>query len=322
MEKIKGFLIGLLSSSSFGLIPLFSLPLMAAGIHIYSILMYRFFIASVAVGLIMIAQRESFRINIKEAGWLFLLSVLYFFSALFLLVGYEYMASGVATVIHFLYPVFVTLILFIFFKQRSSFITFLAIAFAIVGVAFLTGVTSGVTLSPIGVIIVAISGLSYALYIITVNKSRLREMKNMKLTFYVMLMGGFLFFLNTQLKGDFQLIESRTAWINILLLSLVPTVLSNVALLEAVKRIGSTTTAVLGALEPLTAVIIGIIVFQEPFSINTGIGIALVFTAVTLIIFSGYLNLYIKERLRHIKRRIAGGNYTSRIHDHHEHCPK
>ena len=120
MNKVNGLLYGLLSSASFGLIPLFTIPAMQAGMQFESILFYRFLFACLALGGILLVNGQSFRIKRQDIPSLFLLALLYLMSAVFLFWGYKFMASGVATTIHFMYPVLTTLIMMLFFKEKKS----------------------------------------------------------------------------------------------------------------------------------------------------------------------------------------------------------
>ena len=131
MNKVNGFLYGLLSSASFGLIPLFTIPAMHQGMQFWSILLYRFLFAMLALACILLLDKQSFRIRRKEILPLLLLAFLYDCSAVFLFWGYKFMSSGVATTIHFMYPVLTTLIMMIFFREKKSPWRIAAIALAV-----------------------------------------------------------------------------------------------------------------------------------------------------------------------------------------------
>lgn len=285
MNKINGFLYGLLSSASFGLIPLFTIPAMHQGMDFWSILLYRFLFAMLTLAGILLLDKQSFRIRRKEILPLLLLASLYDTSAVFLFWGYKFMASGVATTIHFMYPVLTTLIMMIFFREKKSFWRMGAIVLAVSGVFFLSqGDTTG-TITWFGIFIVLLSALGYALYLVTVSQLKKLEMKGLKMTFYVFLFGGMLLFIGIQASGiGLQAIPDRVTLGNLVMLALVPTVISNLALVRAIKNIGSTLTSVLGAMEPVTAVGVGILVFGEPFTNSIAIGILLIISAVTVII--------------------------------------
>lgn len=285
MNKLNGFLYGLLSSASFGLIPLFTVPAMQRGMDFLSILLYRFVLAALALAGILLLDGQSFRIRRKELAPLLLLALFYDASALFLFWGYRFMASGVATTLHFMYPVLTTLIMMLFFREKSSPWRLGAIGLAVSGVFLLSGGdAAGAAVWP-GVFIVLLSALSYALYLVSVSQLKSLEIKGLKMTFYVFLLGSLLLFGGMQLCGTgLQAIPDGTTLGHLVMLALVPTVVSNLALVRAIRHIGSTLTSVLGAMEPVTAVCVGILVFGEPFTQRIAAGILLIVSAVTVII--------------------------------------
>lgn len=282
-STFKGFFYGLLSSSTFGLIPLFTLPLIAAGLQFPSILMYRFVIACAVLFAMLLIQGISLRLSAKEIKGLLLLAVFYDVSSLFLFWGFHLISSGVAVAIHFIYPVLTTILMMVFFKEKKSFWRFLAIGLAILGVALLSIQGGDAKLSIGGIIIVLISGVGYASYLVAINQLNLK-MNSLKLTFYVFLFGGMILFFGINLMSEIQPIPSFKALGFLALLAVVPTILSNLALIKAIKAIGSTITSVLGAMEPVTALIVGVLLFGEAFTAQIGIGIALILSGVLLVI--------------------------------------
>ena len=298
--RLKGFIYGVVTSVTFGLIPLFTLPLMREGMLSDSILFYRFFVSTIALGLVMLIKHESFSISLRDLPIIFVLALFYTASALFLLYGYEVMGAGVATTIHFTYPVFVTLLMLILFREKVSLVTMLAILLAIGGVAKLSLHGTTLRLNPTGVIAVLLSALGYASYIIAVNKSRLKNLHSRKLAFYVFAFTMLVFFIKDTAGNGIQPIPDLGSAVNIILLAVAPTVISNITLLLAVRNIGGTLTSILGALEPVTAVCIGALVFSEAFTWSEFIGIVLILTAVVLII----LNRGIQSNLTVLLKRI------------------
>ena len=288
-NNLKGFAYGIATSVTFGLIPLFTLPLMEKGMRFDSILFYRFLFAAIALSGMLLAKKESFRTEMRNLPILILLGAFYTGSAMFLFWGYNFMAAGIATTLHFTYPIFVTLFMLFVFKEKTSWITLLAIGLAICGVARLSIDGGEMRLNGLGVIIVLLSAVAYALYIVTVNKSRVHDMPGRKLTFYVFIVSTSLFFIKAQAGTGIQPIPDLPSFINL------------------VHHIGSTLTSVLGATEPVTAVCVGVLVFGEPFTPHLALGILLIIVAVTLIILSKYIqkNLHEAKRLfkaRHILR--------------------
>lgn len=297
--NIKGFAYGIITSATFGLIPLFTLPLMAKGMQFDSILFYRFLFASLALTGITVIKKESLRIAKRDIPVLILLGFFYTASAMFLFWGYNFMSAGIATTLHFTYPIFVTLVMLLFFREKTSWITLLAICLAISGVARLSIEGGEIQMSAFGIFIVLLSAVGYALYIITVNKSRVRTMTGRRLTFYVFVVSTLLFAIKAIGNGGIQPVPDVMSFVNLFLLAVVPTVISNITLVQAVHHIGGTLTAVLGAMEPVTAVLVGVFVFSEPFTLNLAIGIFLIIVAVTMII----LSKTIRKVLREIRRK-------------------
>lgn len=291
---ITGILFALFAAVCYGFIPYFTLPLKeipaaATAVSSYMadtcILSYRFGFAALLIGIVMLVRRQSFKITRGEAVTLIYLAFISDGSALFLIEGYNYMSSGIATTLHFMYPVVTAVIMMSFYHEARQASTILAILMAVGGVGILSWNPDGKT-SIEGVIIVLISAVCYALYLIRVNRSRAAAMNSTKLVFYVMLFGAAIFAAETLRQGNLQPIETTLQLKNLLSLAVVCTVVTNLCLVVAVKRIGSTMTAVIGALEPLTAVVIGSLVFSEPFTLQVFAGIALIIPSVVIIIYT------------------------------------
>ena len=291
---------GVATSVTFGLIPLFTLPLMRAGLETDSILFYRFVTATVALGLMMMVKKENFALPWRDVPIVVALAALYMGSAQFLLYGYEVMGAGVATTLHFTYPVFVTLLMLLLFRERASWVTWMAVVLAIGGVARLSLNGAELRLPLMGVVVILLSAVAYASYIIAVNKSRVKDLHSRKLAFYVFLFTTAMFAVKNAAGEGVQPLPDVWAAVNVVMLAVAPTVISNITLLLAVRNIGGTLTSILGALEPVTAVCIGALVFGEAFTFSEAVGIALILVAVVLVI----LNRSIKENAAVILKRI------------------
>ena len=288
MQKLKGTIWALVSSSTFGLIPLFSMPVLASGVGLDSLCFYRFAFAAVAMGAYMLLSGHSLRISPRELATVALLSVFYGSTSMFLTSSYEFIPSGIATTIHFLYPVLVTTIMIVGFGERASWCIFAAAAMAIGGVYLLSGATNGATIQLRGIVAVLITVVTYATYIVGVNRSAVKDMEGRKMTFYVLLCSAILFYMNLVVRhgGAIDPIPNAGTLVRLLLLALLPTLLSDLALIYAIQMVGSTTTAILGCMEPLTAVVIGIVCFGERFGATQAVGVVVVLAAVTLVIMA------------------------------------
>lgn len=283
--KVRGALCGTLAAACYGANPLGALPLYADGINSCSVLFYRFTLAVLMLGLTLAWQHRSLAVTRRELATMAGLGVLFASSSLSLFTSFHFMGVGIACTLLFVYPVMVAVIMAVFFKERVTPSTVVSIALALVGIALLYKGGDGTALSTVGVGLVCISSLTYALYIIVVNKSHIR-VSSLKLTFYVLIFAALTVALTSlsDPSNHLQLLSTPREWALGLMLGLVPTVMSLVLMVVAIHDIGSTPTAILGALEPVTALVIGVTLFGEAFTARMAVGIVFILVAVTLVV--------------------------------------
>lgn len=280
----KGFLYGALAASTYGLNPLFTLPLYAENVGADTVLFYRYGLGVVMLGFLMKIVKLSFALRKHEIVPLIIMGLMFAFSSLTLFLAYNHMDAGIASTILFIYPVLVAVLMAIFFKEKVSTITAVSILLAFTGISLLYRDEGGETLSLAGVLLVFISSLTYAIYIIGVNRSTLKDMPTVKLTFYVLLFGWSVFAVRLKFGLELDTIDKPLLWVNPFCLALFPTVISLITMTKSIHYIGATSAAILGALEPITALAIGVIVFGEKLTPRIILGIILVLIAVMLII--------------------------------------
>ena len=285
-NAIIGYPAGIITGITYGLNPLFGVPLMKNGAAIESILFFRYAIAVLFLGLFLLLSKQSFKISRKEAGVVLVLGLLYTSSSIFLFEAYNYIASGLATTIIFLYPVLVAIIM-VFLKVVPSWPVWLSIILTFAGVVIMTQSDSTHTINPIGVILSLGSALVYALFIVIINRSKtISNISNSLLTFYALTVGAIIF-LGKIIISDIDItagINHNMAWLNLVGLALLPTVVSTATLAIATRNIGATKASVLGVFEPVTAILIGTIVFGEALTTNIIVGILLSIAAITFMI--------------------------------------
>lgn len=301
--KVKGTICGVIAAISYGTNPLGALSLYQNGMNANTVLFYRFSIAAVILGCVMILQKTSFKLTQKELLIVSILGVLFGISSLSLFTSFHYMDAGIASTILFVYPVMVSIIMAVFFKEKISLITILSISLALGGIALLYKNEGGATLSMVGVMLVMLSSLTYAVYIVVVNQSSLK-MTSVKLTFYVLLFCMSVIVVHSSFgdSNQLQILTSPYMWMWAIMLAIVPTIISLIMMVKSVHSIGSTPTAIIGALEPLTAVIIGVTIFGELFTLRLEVGILMILFAVIFIIGGKSLNLkVVTSRFNHRK---------------------
>jgi len=287
MNRIKGILYAAVSSSTFGLAPFFSLTLLLAGFSAFEVLSYRWGVATIALTLFGWCSGCSFRLEKKDFLVVLLLSLLRAVTSFSLLIAYQNIATGVASTIHFMYPLAVSLVMMYFFQEKKSLWVMFAVFMSLLGAALLSSgeleAKNGDTI--VGLVAACVSVFSYAGYIVGVRMTRAVRINSTVLTCYVMGLGIVLYFIGALTTSGLRLVADGYTWLIILGLALPATAISNITLVRAIKYAGPTLTSILGAMEPLTAVVIGVFVFKELFTLNSAIGIILILLAVSVVIF-------------------------------------
>ena len=302
--RTKGFVCGAIAAATYGMNPLFTLPLYAEGMTPDSVLFYRYGFAVLILGIVLKLQGQSLTLKKDEILPLFLGGLLFGASSLLLYLSYQYMDAGIASTLLFVYPVMVAVIMFLFFHEKASLLTVFCIGMALGGISLLYKGEGGETLSILGMLLVMLSSLSYAIYIVGVNHSTLKTMPTGKLTFYALLFGLLIFVVRLHFCLDLQAIPSVKAWVNVLSMATLPTVISLVCTAVAIHSIGSTPTAILGALEPVTALFFGVMIFGEHLTSRIVLGVVMILLAVTLIVVATPLKERVGVLAHRVKRRI------------------
>ena len=287
--KFNGVFYASLSSASFGFSPLFSLGLLAAGLSGFDVLSYRWLIAGLVLMIYAFFKKKSLRINSFSEGWkIAILSILRSITSITLLIGYANISSGIASTINFMYPVIVTICMMLFFGEKRSFMDIVAILVSIFGVYLLASgdsimVEGGNT--RVGLICSLISAFSFAAYYIAMKQMRADKIEVVKFTTWVMLLSALYFIVCAFIfEGRITMITGGKNWLNILGLGLWATMVSNITGVKAIRRIGPTHTSILGALQPVTAVILGVLFLGEHLYIRSFIGIILILAAVSVVV--------------------------------------
>ena len=285
-NAIIGYPAGIITGITYGLNPLFAKPLMNAGASTEAILLFRYGIAVILLGAYLLLKKENFRITLKQAGVLLSLGLLYTASSTFLFEAYKYIASGLATTLVFLFPAMVAIIM-VFLKVVPSWPVWLSIAATFAGVMIMTGGAGAEKINPLGVWFSIASAFVYALFIVIINRSKvISSIPNSLLTFYALLTGTF-FFIGRCLFSGADLtagIDGGMAWCNLIGLAILPTIVSTASLAVATRNIGATKASVLGVFEPITAILVGTVVFGEALTPNIIAGILISIVAVTFMI--------------------------------------
>ena len=323
LKGVGGYVFAALAAASYGTNPVFAKPLYADGMNPDSVLLFRYAFGIALLGLLMIWNgwrrhnlKTAFRVNRHSLPQLVILGILMALSSLTLFLSYNYMPVGIASTLLFTYPILVAVIMTLIYHERMSWLVVVCLLLACTGIGLLceTGDPStpseplltplnpsnpseplltplnpsnspwGVSPFMIGALLVFLSSLSYAIYLVGLNKTRVRTIASMPATFYVLCFGLLLFVWRVGMNSPFTLPEQGLMWLNLVALGLLPTVVSLIFTAMAIQRIGSTQTALFGALEPVTAVVLGIIFLGESLNLRELVGMVLIFVSVTLVV--------------------------------------
>lgn len=280
-DIVKGYLCAFISAFTYGLIPLFMIPIKKEeSFSVDTTLFYRFLIASGAIVFFLFYQKERLRISFREMLIMSLLGLLYALSAEFLFLAYDYLSPGIASTIFFSYPIIVALVLILFYKEKLTLPTLLSLLLVVAGVGVLS-IKKGEALNYIGLGISLLGALVYALYILIVNKVRI-ESSGVKISFYSMLFSSLYFLVKSLLLRESITISSWALAGDLTLFAIITTSLSLVTLVYAVRYIGSTPTAIMGAFEPIVAVLISVGLFGEQLTPSLVIGGMVIITGVLI----------------------------------------
>ncbi len=252
-----------------------------------SVLFYRYLFAVIIYGIgLKLFKKADLKLTIKEFTCILFMAILFALSSVALFEAFKYIASGIACTILFIYPIMVALISRIFFKEKLAKMSIFAMLITLSGIFMLNGGIKG-HLNPFGILLVIFAALVYAIYIVLVkNLKPIKHMKYEKLSFYVMLFGLFVFIVNLKFCTNLQPINDWRIFACSIALAIFPTIISIETINIAIKLIGPTTTAILGALEPLTAIFFGLLFFHETLALNSIVGIVLIIFGVLLIILN------------------------------------
>ena len=286
---LNGVFYAIISSCSFGFSPLFSLGLLAAGLSNFEVLSYRWAVAAIVLMIYAASKGKTLKLGSFDEVWkVVLLSLLRSITSITLLLGYANIASGIASTINFMYPVVVALCMMIFFGERKSMVNIISILISIFGVYLLASgdglkVEGGNT--ALGLACSIISAFSFAAYYILMKQVKADKIEVVKFTTWIMLLSALYFIIcGFIFDGRITLVSDIRLWGLIAGLGLWSTMVSNFTGVKAVRRIGPTMTSILGALQPLTAVVLGVLFLDEHLGVRTIAGISIIMVTVTFIV--------------------------------------
>ena len=284
-KTTKGYIFAALAAASYGTNPIFALPLYHEGMNVSSVLLFRYVMAvAIMLAITLVKSPQAMRINPRDLGVLSVMGVLMVTSSITLFASYKFLSAGIASTLLFFYPVMVALIMVMLYKERLGWRRTMCLIIATLGVFTLSKGDDGTGISPWGFLLVMLSSLSYAIYLVYINRGPLRHLPSSTITMYVLIFGLLVLVVQSMCVGELTIPHSPMAWCNAIGLGLFPTLISLYFTSQAIELIGSTQTAIFGALEPLTAVVLGIIILGETLTLRPALGMLMIFVSVTALV--------------------------------------
>ena len=287
--RLNGIFYAAISSASFGFSPLFSLALIAAGLTNFDILSYRWGIAALVLMTYAFFKKKTLRLGSFDEVWkVVLLSALRAITSITLLIGYANISSGIAATINFMYPVIVAICMMIFFGEKKGVVDIISIGASIFGVYLLASGDSIVVEggnTGLGLACSIISAFSFAAYYIIMKQVKADKIEVVKFTTWIMMLSALYFIACAFIfEGSLTLVTEGWNWMNMLGLGLWATMVSSITGVKAIRRIGPTQTSILGALQPVTAVGLGVLFLGEHLYMRSVIGVALILISVSVVV--------------------------------------
>lgn len=286
-NHLKGFIYLMLSAVFFGTMPLWTKTACAGGTDTGSVLFFRFFLPIVPLFIYLKAKKITMKITTKEGCQIILLAVCgYGITAMLLFLSYNYIPSGMATVIHFCYPVFVLLGSVVFLKKKVSALKAVCVLLCVGGILLSFDGAGGAN-GAAGFVLAFLSGITYAFYILYLDSSDLKHMPTLKLIFYMNIVASVLNLVRTSVSGGLDISMTGTAWAAMLILALGTTFIGVAFFQKGTYLVGAQNAAILSTFEPVTSIIVGILVLQEKCTVGSVAGCLLILMSVVIIAVQG-----------------------------------
>ncbi|MCH5277924.1 MAG: DMT family transporter [Desulfovibrionaceae bacterium] len=299
---VKGYFYAALAAAFYGTNPIFTVPLYGTGMNAVSVLLFRYMLGIPLLAAIIVSRSERLALHRQECLPLALLGIMMGISSLALYESYNYMNPGVASTLLFMYPVLTALMMTTFFHEQFRLIIWVCLIIMMIGLYLLIHSSDGIYIDLYGVLLVFISSLTYAIYLVMIKVSKILPfIPTIKSLLYQLLFGGLVYICIIILKNEFVIPHTFFQWGNLAGLVIIPTVVSLIFTIKAIRHIGPTPTAIFGALEPVTAVVLSFLILGEAISTREILGGLFIVAATMLVALADSCD----ASLRRLRRRLG-----------------
>ncbi|AZR72113.1 hypothetical protein BBF96_01115 [Anoxybacter fermentans] len=261
-NKTRGSIQIIISSIFFGALPLLTQIGYEGGANVVSILAIRFSIAAVLIWFYLWLTKVKIKVDLKQ---LFILAVVAIFGYGVMVFSYflslQYIPSSLAAMILFTYPVIVTYLSAILLNSPITKVKVIALVLVTIGVLLMSW--GEVDFHPFGIFLAFIAALFYAIYIVYLGSSYTFQLEPRVLTAFIILFSAIFFMILGVIRGDLIFAISGFAWLAIIIMAIFSTIFAIMIFYSGVQKIGPALAAIISAVEPITVMILGVMILEE-----------------------------------------------------------
>jgi len=276
MNKLKGIFLVIFATVIYGFIPFFAKTAFRNGFDEYTFILGRCIFACLLIFFYMKIKRINFKLTLNEMKSILKVSIIgHGLMILTLISSYKYMPTSIATAIHFIYPIIIMIGGVKYYGERINVKKIILLITAVLGIYFIIGYNNSYNINSTGLILALISGVFYAYYVLELGSGYLKHFNPIKLIFYVLISNAIIFFIACIIMNKTYNNITLIGLINIIIASILLG-LAMISFKKGLEYISVVTSAILSTFEPLTSLVVGVVVLDEVLKTHHIIGSILV----------------------------------------------
>ena len=284
--NIKGILFAVVAAVGFGLQPLLANIVYGYGVKPLMLAFLRVFLMIPVFFVCAKAKKEALKVPLRsmvQSAFLGLFGAV--LTTAFIFYAYDMIDTSVATILNFSYPFFVLTFGALIYKDRISRRAVFSLILCIIGIICTCGVRGKLGLT--GCILALASGLTYGIYILYLDKSRIiNSIGFMSFSFWFFTLSSVILLPVSMISGQFSLDISVKGWLWVIIFALDGGIVATTFLQIGIREIGGTKSSIIGALEPVTSAVAGILFLNEELTILKIAGMILIIISTILVVVS------------------------------------
>jgi len=283
--QTKGILITLLAAACFGAASPIAKAVYQYDVTVGNVLLWRFIIATTLVWGYLLFFRKDLNIRLRKDQLLMMVvvgGVTHFLTTQCYFNALRYVPICIQIMIFYTYPFIVNIFSVIFFKESISRIQVLSLIVAFIGI-LMTVTLDDLRMSFVGIAFCVWAAICNTAYILCLGKRNVLEVDSIVVGAYSSLFAGISYFIFCLARGELRVNMPLPCWTGIIAMAVFTTAVGAIALSLGVKMIGSAKAAIVSVFEPIEAILLGVLIFQEEITLRGWVGIILVIGSIVLV---------------------------------------